>query len=533
MKKGYDNVNRLVQTSNPSGPPTSFTYDANGNRTAMQDSLGASAWTYDAMNRMLGYSGPFGNGVGYAYDAKGNRTQIVYPGNHIVSYGYDTAGRLLSVSDWLGNAVNYSYDAAGRPTSVSNPNGTTASYAYDSNSRLIELSNQESGGAVINTYQYVLDQIGNQAGVTKVEPLAPSPTSLAVIYGYGADNRIQTAGPAIFTHDANGNRTAQTGNNAAIFTYDYLNRLVTVTGSTNLQFGYDGQGNRLTRTANYAETLYVIDPNGKLPNVIAETDTLGNVQAWYIYGLGLAYKLMPDGTTYTYHFDSRGSTIAMTDATGQIVNEYSYGPHGKRLGIVEGTPNPFGYVGRYGVMEEGNGLKFMRARYYDDGTGRFLNKDLIPGDIRNPQSLNRYAYVKNNPINKKDPSGLDDEAEVGFETDAGWPPNGPPPTETGTYYDAGPTVLQQMIQPPLLIGSAIAVAPLVIAAGVDAVLPTITYVLTNPEAIQAAEDFITAALPGGPPAATLAGGFGYFAGQSYDWDSGSWQNPFSGGACGF
>ena len=90
----------------------------------MQDSLGASTWAYDAMNQMLGYSGPFGNGVGYAYDAaKGNRTQIVYPGNHIVSYGYDRAGHLLSVSDWLGNVTSYSYDAAGRPTSVINPNG--------------------------------------------------------------------------------------------------------------------------------------------------------------------------------------------------------------------------------------------------------------------------------------------------------------------------------------------------------------------------------------------------------------------------
>ena len=93
----------------------------------------------------------------------------------------------------------------------------------------------------------------------------------------------------------------------------------------------------------------------------------------------------------------------MTDGTGQIVNEYSYGPHGERLGIVEGTHNPFGYVGRRGVMEEGSGLKFMRGRYYDDGTGRFLNKDLVPGNIRKPQSLNRYAYVSNNPINLVDP----------------------------------------------------------------------------------------------------------------------------------
>ena len=143
--------------------------------------------------------------------------------------------------------------------------------------------------------------------------------------------------------------------------------------------------------------------------MIAETDTLGNVQDWYIYGLGLAYKLMPDGTTYTYHFDDRGSTIAMTDGTGQIVNEYSYGPHGERLGILEGTHNPFGYVGRYGVMEEGNGLKFMRARYYDDATGRFLNKDLMRGSIARPQSLNRYAYGLNNPVNRIDPRGLQEE----------------------------------------------------------------------------------------------------------------------------
>lgn len=187
---------------------------------------------------------------------------------------------------------------------------------------------------------------------------------------------------------------------------------------------------------------------GSQPNVIAETDNLGNVQDYYIYGLGLVYKLMPDGSTYTYHFDSRGSTIAMTNATGQIVNQYSYGHYGGRLGIVEATPNPFGYVGRYGVMEEGNGLKFMRARYYDVTTGRFLNKDLVPGHIRNPQSLNRYAYVKNNPITRIDPLGLDSftyfdeslgQGLTGLPRDLGQcplPNNGPPTTLTQVIDDA-------------------------------------------------------------------------------------------------
>ena len=51
----------------------------------------------------------------------------------------------------------------------------------------------------------------------------------------------------------------------------------------------------------------------------------------------------------------------------------------------------------------------MRARYYDDATGRFLNKDLIRGSIARPQSLNRYAYVQNNPVNRIDPRGLQEE----------------------------------------------------------------------------------------------------------------------------
>ncbi len=153
--------------------------------------------------------------------------------------------------------------------------------------RLSALSNQKSDGTVINSYRYVPDQIGNQVSVTRQEPLMPAFTSLAVAYGYGADNRIETAGAATYTHDANRNRTAQTGVNAAAFTYDYLNRLATVAGSTSLVFGYDGLGRRLSRTENYSGPRYVLDPNGSLPNPIAETDALGDVQAWYIYGLGL------------------------------------------------------------------------------------------------------------------------------------------------------------------------------------------------------------------------------------------------------
>lgn len=115
---------------------------------------------------------------------------------------------------------------------------------------------------------------------------------------------------------------------------------------------------------------------------------------------------MPDGTAYYYHYDSRGSTIALTDAGQNVTDAYAYDPFGRSVNSTGATANPFRYVGRYGVMEEGNGLQFMRARYYDPEIGRFLSKDPIPPALGDIETINLYAYVKNNPIILIDPMGL-------------------------------------------------------------------------------------------------------------------------------
>ena len=62
------------------------------------------------------------------------------------------------------------------------------------------------------------------------------------------------------------------------------------------------------------------------------------------------------------------------------------------------TANPFKYVGRYGVMDEGNGLSYIRARYYAPVLGRFITKDPLTGKDGDSQSLNRYVYALNNPV---------------------------------------------------------------------------------------------------------------------------------------
>jgi RHS repeat-associated protein len=223
-------------------------------------------------------------------------------------------------------------------------------------------------------------------------------------YTYNADNRLLTGGTTTFNYDNNGNLVTKTvEGNASAYTWDYNNMLTQLVGGGNtFSYKYDGVGNRIAKTVNSVETRYVIDPSGALANVLAETNATGSITAYYVYGLGLIAKITPVGQALLYHYDGIGSTIATTDSSGNAVNKYAYDAFGKVLEQEEVEVNPFTYVGRFGVMDEGNGLLYMRARYYDPETGRFINKDpigLVGG-------INMYAYVTNNPINFVDPLGL-------------------------------------------------------------------------------------------------------------------------------
>ena len=140
-------------------------------------------------------------------------------------------------------------------------------------------------------------------------------------------------------------------------------------------------------------------------------DANNDLIAFYVYdGAGLVAKVTSASEYYFYHYDGLGSTVAITDSTAQIVNAYAYSPYGL-VGAQETIPNAFTYVGRYGVMAEGNGLYFMRARYYDPEVGRFINKD----PIGYMGGMNLYGYVGNNPINFIDPHGLGPRFDTGYD----------------------------------------------------------------------------------------------------------------------
>jgi len=104
-----------------------------------------------------------------------------------------------------------------------------------------------------------------------------------------------------------------------------------------------------------------------------------------------------------YLYDGLGSVIAVTDDLGQVVATYEYDVFGKIRNETGSANNNLKYIGEQ--YDEETGFIYLRARYYDPSIGRFITKDTFAGFGTNPQSLNRYAYAYNNPINLIDPSG--------------------------------------------------------------------------------------------------------------------------------
>nr|WP_260866539.1 zincin-like metallopeptidase toxin domain-containing protein [Paenibacillus xylanexedens] len=196
---------------------------------------------------------------------------------------------------------------------------------------------------------------------------------------------------------------ATDGSTASAYEYDARNRLVK---AGKLKYRYNPQGDRIELAQRGQVTRYVIDDAPELSRVLMELDGEGNVKARYVYGLGLIGREDADGTYLSYHYDLRGSTTLLTDEQNRVKDRYTYGLYGE-LEQHEGvTVQPFAYNGRDGVMTDANGLYYMRARYYDPKLKRFLNRDVIRGEIQDGQTFNRYAYVNGNPVSYIDPLGL-------------------------------------------------------------------------------------------------------------------------------
>ncbi len=145
---------------------------------------------------------------------------------------------------------------------------------------------------------------------------------------------------------------------------------------------------------------------GALTQVLIETESNNSPQAYYIYGLGLAQRISAVGTVATYHYNIQGSTVALTDSSGNITDSYAYDSFGVLANYAEVSPQPFRYLGRYGIVDDRTGLLNARARYFTPQLGRFLTRDPVIERDSDGQSLNRYIYALNNAIRLSDISGF-------------------------------------------------------------------------------------------------------------------------------
>jgi RHS repeat-associated protein len=383
-----------------SGTQVSYTYNQNDFQTKMQDAAGTTSCTPDPMNRVASCTDPNNFTVSYQRDPNGNISKITYPGNKTVSYLFDALNRVKTVTiDWLGRTSTYDYDDAGRMSDLTQFNGTYTQYTHDNANRLTALENRLSNaGSAIATYSYTLDNNGNRTDIVQTVPIGINVVTASTTFTMNSQkNRLTQAGATALTYDAEGQLATKGGDT---YIFDDTHRVMSIAGSVGYQYKYDGSGNRLEAIRNGVITRYIYDAGG---NLLAEADGTNTIQKYYIYGNGLLATVTSGGSYYCYHFDGTGHTVALTDASANVVNKYAYTPFGAIANQQEAISQPFKYVGQYGVMTEPNGFNYMRARYYDPAVGRFISEDPTGfggGDV------NLMAYVGNQPINGIDPQGL-------------------------------------------------------------------------------------------------------------------------------
>jgi RHS repeat-associated protein len=199
------------------------------------------------------------------------------------------------------------------------------------------------------------------------------------------------------------------------FTYDSQNELVSMNGGA-VSLVYDGDGNRVAETGSAVTTKYLVDdlnPTG-YAQVVEETVN-GAPQREYAYGLQQIDEdqIVNNSWTVSYYgYDGFGTVRQLTNAAGAVTDTYDYDALGNLLNSTGTTPNAYMYRGE--AYDSDLGLYYLRARYYNPQTGRFMSRDPNAGQITTPATLHRYLYADGDRADLFDPTGRDAETETGL-----------------------------------------------------------------------------------------------------------------------
>lgn len=367
-----------------------YTYDAGDRVTQIADSAnGTISRSYDGLNRLTSETTPQGT-VGYAYDAAGRRTLLTAPGQSNTVYGYDDANRLTSITQGS-QTVGFAYDNANRRSSLTLPNGVSVAYGFDAANQLTSLT-YSSGGSTLGSLSYVYDAAGRRITQGGSFARLNLPASVGGTISYDAANRLTVWDGNTIAYDLNGSMTAGLGQT---YTWNERDQLTASSGTATGAYTYDGTGRRQAKTINGTKTQFLYD--GEQP--IQERTSSNTLRASILTGgVDEIFSRTEAGATQSYLSDAIGSTLSLTDGTGAKTVDYTYEPYGKASNDNSAANNSFQYTGR---ENDGTGLQFNRARYYDPQLGRFISED----PIGLAGGINSYIYVNGSPINYVDPTG--------------------------------------------------------------------------------------------------------------------------------
>jgi RHS repeat-associated protein len=203
------------------------------------------------------------------------------------------------------------------------------------------------------------------------------------------NNQITTTG---FTYDGSGNLTADV---TSAYAWNAESEIKTATG---VNYTYDGDGNRVQKS------------NGKIywygagTEILDESDASGNITNEYVFfgGKRVALRTVSSGTITYYAEDFLGSTRVMTTSVGAVCYDADFYPYGGEKVFTNTCAQNYKFEGKERDAETGNDA--FGARYYSSVYGRWLSPDwsAVPApvpyaDLTNPQTLNLYAMVRDNP----------------------------------------------------------------------------------------------------------------------------------------
>ncbi|MGI8819323.1 MAG: RHS repeat domain-containing protein [Chthoniobacterales bacterium] len=415
----YDDAGQLssetLQAYASNGPQAvQYTYDLDGNRQTLTYPSGYSVTAdYTARNQLRSLTAGTAVPAAYVYDLAGNRTSKQLENGTSVEYGYDFANRIEHIAQRAGTTtfadLNYGYDEVKRRKYVKREDGRGDVYGYDAADQVtgVQYNAQTPDTTSANpdrTQDFDYDPAGNR--ITSAE------NSASTSYTRNDLNQYTAVGADQPTYDANGNLTQLNG---TAYTYDAQNRLMTATSAQSIDsFTYDAR-DRCIRRANsvkdserpYYGEYYVYDGW----NLIEEQNTTSNTATRYVHGAEideLILRRTPTLRTY-YHQDALGSTIAISSATGTLLERYSYDVYGKPT-FMDGSGNPlassakgnrFLFTGREWLANAQ--LYDYRNRAYSASLGRFGQVDPIRFSARDS---NLYRYVFNQPTQLRDSFGL-------------------------------------------------------------------------------------------------------------------------------